>query len=91
MKMKFSIPFFAFSFFSISVLAQTENKKTDTIKPAKEVILKNSGEKDFPQQLKENQLKEQPVILNSDSSNTAKANSKRTKGMCIRHSKKKRS
>ncbi len=89
MKKKFSIPFFAFSFFSISVLAQMENKKPDTIKPAKEVILKNSGEKNFPQQLKENQLKEQPVILNSDSSNTAIANSKQTKRMCNKHSKKK--
>jgi len=91
MKKKFSLPFFAFSFFSISVLAQTENNKPDTIEPAKEVILKNSGEKNLPQQIKENQFKKQPVILNSDSSNTAKANNKRTKGMCNKHSRKKHS
>jgi hypothetical protein len=91
MKKKFSIPFVAFSFLSIAVFAQSENKKADTIKPAKEVILKNSDEKNLSQQLKENQLKERPVILNSDSLGTAKASSKKTKTGCSRHSKKKRS
>jgi hypothetical protein len=91
MKKKFGIPFFVFSFFSITAFAQSENKKADTVKPAREVILKNSGEKNLPQQLKEEQLQQLPAILNPDSLNTAKANNKRTKGSCNKHSKKKRS
>jgi hypothetical protein len=91
MKKKFSIPFLTFSFFSVTAFSQSENKKADTTKPAKEVILKNSGEKNLSQQLKENQLNEQPAILNPDSLGTTKAHSKKTKTMCSKQSKKKQS
>lgn len=90
MKKKFAVPFVLLGF-SMATYAQPGDKKTDTVKPAKEIISKNSGEKNFLQQLKENQLKEHLVILNSDSSNTSKANHKRTKGIHNKHSKKKRS
>lgn len=60
----------------MTAYSQTNDKKPDSLKPAREVILKNSGEKDFPQKLKQDQLKQAPVILKTDS---AINNSKATK------------
>jgi len=70
------------------MLAQSENKKADSTKPASEVILKKTGEKNLPQQLKEKQIKEQPVILKKDSVDMAAHTvSKHKKGKCIKHKK----
>jgi len=81
-KNKLGISLFALSLITLGAYSQTDNKKADTAKPAKEVI-KDSGEKDLPRQLKENQLKQQPVILNADSSmNTSQAKTKKTKKNC---------
>ena len=88
MKKKFYIPFFVLNFFSLVMLAQSENKKADSTKPASEVILKKTGEKNLPQQLKEKQIKEQPVILKKDSVDMAAHTvSKHKKGKSIKHKK----
>ncbi len=90
MKKRFSIPFLVFSLFSTIILAQSKDKKADTITPARQVILKNSGEKNLPQQLKEKQIKEQPAMLKTDSvSATAKPGTKRTKTKYMKPQKKK--
>jgi len=57
----------------MTVYSQTSDKKADAVKPAREVILKNPGEKDLPQKLKEDQLKQAPVILSDSSINNSKA------------------
>ena len=73
MKNKFGISLFALSFITLGAYSQTESKEADTTKPAKELI-NDSSEKDLPRQLKENQLKQQTVILNLNSSiNNSKA------------------
>ena len=85
MKRKFCISFFLFSFFSIALLAQSEGKKADTVVSAKQVILKNTGEKNLPQQLKEKQIKGQPEILKTDSlsvTNTVGKNVNRKSARC---------
>ena len=88
MKKKFYIPFFVLNFFSLVALAQSENKKADSAKPVSQVILKKTGEKNLPQQLKEKQIKEQPVILKKDSLDMATNTvSKHKKGKCIKHKK----
>ena len=47
----------------MTAYSQPGDKKADSLKPAREVILKNPGEKDLPQKLKEDQLKQAPVML----------------------------
>jgi len=86
---KFPIFFAVFGFLAIGACAQTRDKKTDSVKPAKEVILQNSGERELPQQLKENQLKGQPVILKADSSINTSKTVNRTKSNCSKLKKKK--
>jgi membrane-bound lytic murein transglycosylase len=79
MKKKIGLSVFVFSFFSIMALAQSENKNADTT-AARQMILKNSGEKNLSQQLKEKQIKEQLVILKTDSiSVAAQANTSKRK------------
>ena len=71
---KFGISFFVLSVFSMAAYSQTGGKKSDSVKPAKEVISNNPGEKDLPQKLKEDQLKHAPVISKPASSiNNSKA------------------
>ena len=88
MKKKFCILFVAFSLFSMAALAQSDNKKADTGTSARQVILNKTGEKNLPQQLKEKQIMEQPVMLKTDSSNiTTNTVSKRKKVKCIKQKK----
>jgi hypothetical protein len=88
MKKKFYLPFFVLNFFSLVVVAQSENKKVDSTTPASHVILKKTGEKNLPQQLKEKQIQEQPVILKKDSLDVPTGTmSKHKKGKCIKHKK----
>jgi len=84
MKKKFAVPFVLLGF-SMATYAQPGDKKTDTVKSAKEIISKNSGEKKLPQQLKESQLNERPVQLTSDSLSTIS----KDRSKCRKHSKKK--
>jgi hypothetical protein len=84
MKKKLAVPFVLLGF-SLTTYAQPGDKKTDTVKPAKEIISKNSGEKKLPQQLKESQLNERPVKLTSDSLSTIA----KDRANCRKHSKKK--
>ena len=82
------MPFFVLNFFSLVALAQSENNKADSTKPVSQVILKKTGEKNLPQQLKEKQIKEQPVILKKDSPDMAPHTvSKHKKGKCVKHKK----
>lgn len=67
MKKKFVIPFVLIV---LSFTARAQSEKTDTMKAAKEVILKNNGEKDLPQQLQRGQLNQKPAMLNSDTTST---------------------
>ena len=91
MKNKFVIPVYVLSLISLSAYSQTGDKKADSIKPAKEIIRDDSGEKGLPMQLKENQLKAQPVVLNAElSTKTAQANNKKAKPV-NKHQKRKRS
>lgn len=82
MKSKFSIPFFVLSLISIDVYSQSGNQKADTIKPAKEVLQNNTGEKNLPRQLKESQLKAAPVILKADSSAKSVGTNAKKKKSC---------
>jgi hypothetical protein len=90
MKMKFCISFVLFGFFSTTLLAQSGGKKADTIVSAKQVILKNTGEKNLPQQLKEQQINAQPEILKRDSLSVANAvgkNANRKSARCKKRKK----
>ncbi len=88
MKKKFYLSLFILNFFSLVVVAQSENKKVDSTTPASHVILKKTGEKNLPQQLKEKQIQEQPVILKKDSLDVPTSTmSKHKKGKCIKHKK----
>lgn|GEM_PF-6545976 len=80
MKNKFAFGFVLLTAFSAATYAQSSGKK-DTI-AAKETITKNNGEKNLPQQLKQNQLNENPVIIRSDSSVTAAKTKKDKKKHC---------
>jgi hypothetical protein len=81
MKGKFYILLFVFSTFSIAVAAQSKNKKNDSTTSAKQIISKDQGEKDLPNQLKKEQLQKQPETLKNPAadSTSAKNKHKRTK------------
>jgi hypothetical protein len=91
MNNKLAIAFALLIFLSIGAHSQTGDGKTGSVKPAKDAMSQNSGERDLPKQLKENQLKGQPSMLKADSSvNTSKA-VKRTKNNCTKPKKKRSS
>jgi len=91
MNNKLVISFTLLTFLSIGAHSQPRDEKAGSVKPAKDVISQNSGERDLPKQLKESQLKGQPSILKADSSvNTSKVVN-RTKNNCTKPKKKKSS
>jgi hypothetical protein len=90
MNNKLAIAFALLIFLSIGAHSQTGDGKTGSVKPAKDAMSQNSGERDLPKQLKENQLKGQPSMLKADSVNTSKA-VKRTKNNCTKPKKKRSS
>jgi len=61
--------------------AQVENKKIDSSTSAKEMIQKNSGEKNLSKRLQKEQLKKNPELLAKDSTNGSASN-KRHKTKC---------
>ena len=63
MQKKFVIPFVLMG---LLFCTRAHSQKTDSVKSAKQIILKNDGEKDLPQQLKQNQLNEKPAALKPD-------------------------
>jgi len=91
MKRKFCISFVLFGLFSTTLLAQSAGKKADTIVSAKQVILKNTGEENLPQQLKEQQINAQPEILKTDSLSITNAAGKNANRKSARYKKRKKS
>src|SRR5438477_11224517 len=88
MKKKFYIHFFVLNLFSLVALPLSEKQNADSAKPVRQVSLKKTGEKNLTQQLKEKQIKEQPVILKKDSLDVSTGTmSKHKKGKCIKHKK----
>ena len=87
MKGKFYMSFFVLSFFSITVSAQSENKKTDSVTSARQIMSKNQGEKNFPAQLKKGQLQKSPEVLKDSATAVTPATNKSTKNKCDKHKK----
>jgi len=87
MKGKFYILFFVSSFFSTAIFAQSENKKSDSTTPAKQIISKDHGEKDLPDQLKKKQIQKNPEVLKDSTAATTPATNKDKKNKC-KHKKK---
>jgi len=87
MKRRFYILFLPFSFFSIAVFAQSANKKNDSTTSAKQIILKNNGEKVLPVQLKKDQLQKTPEVLKDSAMAITPAINKSTKNKCDKHKK----
>jgi hypothetical protein len=86
MKKKFSILFFAGTLISYGAMAQDGNKK-DSSQPAKEIIVKDWGEKDLSKKLKEDQIRKSPGSLVTDSLNNSKEFTNRAKDKHCRHKK----
>jgi len=80
MKKQILIVFVAF-IVPLVTLSQVKNKKIDSSASAKEMIQKNSGEKDLSKQLQKEQLKKNPELLTKDSANGSASN-KRHKTKC---------
>ena len=86
MNKQFLISLFACSLVATQALAQAEDKKVDSVNSAKQLIRKNSGEKDLPKQVQKEQLNKNPETLTKDSLNST-STTKRSKSKYGKHRK----
>ncbi len=77
MKRKYFIPMLIISFLSITAFSQQTEKKT----AVKEIII-NSGEKNIPGDIQQDQLKAKPENLNQDKPVTKTKSSAKKKACC---------
>jgi hypothetical protein len=70
MKNQSLILVFVFSLVTTFAVAQAGNKTSDSVNSARQIILKNSGEKNLTGQIKKEQVSKSPELLGPDSSNT---------------------
>lgn len=84
MRGKLYILFFVSSFFSAMVFGQSKKEKNDSTTSARQIISKDQGEKDLPNQLKKNQLQKDPQALKTPIDTTATKN-KHTKTKRHKH------
>lgn len=83
MKRRYLLPILFFSFFSIAAFSQQTEKK-----PAVKEVISNSGEKNIPRNIQQDQLKAKPENLTRDKP-VAKAKSSAKKKACCAKCKRK--